>query len=528
MRSERMDLCPVIRAHKTIIVCFLWSMFICFFVSSRAASSSLASIPIEQNDEGFFIIKTVITSNGVSKEVPLYFDTGSPKAVIRGCAANTRQRIESEALTRGVNNPCVDLPDTKKTNEQRYYLDIDGERVQSLIFTLSGEFGVTLKSQNPLEASISANVTSVNDLCFSTTMSEYWDGTAGSLGLSHPTIDNVFKSLMKSIGSSSVVLSKEKLEFYGAWKSVEEDYPTMRRGMSQLLKTPMDHRFPLFDFKICGDSIMFNNSAAWPTIIDSGTRCLGLPYEFYVSIRQHVDLECQSVKRVNPEQSEDPLFDPMCRLAKSRFKGQNILPSLYFRVSDDEDEPLLRIPLSSLIRNDGTICMYYRSRFTPLYDSMSTVSYYTLPVISFGTMVLQEFQTLLSYENGLVRVGFGQNIVKNRGVDAIKTGEDSSNALCKSPPKCKGSQWFYPPYNQCLEPDCSHLFFRHYDKETGSCQIPIGVTILTAIVVAGFVILEFFFRVFVEHLEKGLVAEVEHNSQNTPLRPEDRRSARSA
>lgn len=119
-----------------------------------------------------------------------------------------------------------------------------------------------------------------------------------------------------------------------------------------------------------------------------------------------------------------------------------------------EKGPKIQIPISSLIDWESKKLHIYQTQPILYYYAHTIMSAY--PRIELGTRVLHQLYTVFDMNN--MKIGF---------IQKQQIPNDSINDGCAESQKnkCKGSQSYYPPMNECLDPVCPTYLLHRVDDD---------------------------------------------------------------
>jgi hypothetical protein len=226
--------------------------------------------------------------------------------------------------------------------------------------------------------------------------------------------------------------------------------------------SPIQHAFPIYGLSLCGHELFSNYSGNWHAQVSSNTVGIALPTQFYRMIMEWLT-------------SKNTTTKPFSQWTKTE---RYALPELTFRLHQNDDSHMLRIPLHVLFEDDEF--HLYDAQSADIYEGLGVLS--SEPFIQLGVKVIQQLFTVFDYAN--YRVGFIQKTLDTP--DASTISAQVSNMYCELADKsdtCVGDQTYYGPMNTCLQPQCDSYLFQTVDTKTGQCRLGISFYALFVIVI---------------------------------------------
>ena len=304
------------------------------------------------------------------------------------------------------------------------------------------------------------------------------NGTAGCMGMAYAQSDEEM-GLMERILDKLLLPRIVGIDFAVHWSLDERDetsslvlgeYDLSADGRPvhwserQPFVQPNHHVFPLYHLSVCGVNLFSNYSSYWTAVVDTSATCMYLPAQFYTMISKWTVLRCTSLEDENNlEMCHFATRDGWAQPAAHQDSGAGANetdpwsinhPPISFQMEENGER--LFLPLRNL-------CIY-RPR-----DGGFPVNTYSAylgenePIV-LGTTVLDALYTVFDYQTR--RVGFYNK-------DSSIAEEDASpeQGACPLEPTCFGSQSYYAPVNECLDPTCDEYYFQAMDQETKRCHL---------------------------------------------------------
>lgn len=252
------------------------------------------------------------------------------------------------------------------------------------------------------------------------------------------------------------------------------------------------YSFMMFHPSVCGVDLLHNVSSNWLTVVDTSGPCLTLPPFLFDRLMVQIPVTC-------PFAFGEPAKGRLCRPdRKGNAAGKIALPSFRFQLADYDGvaEPsFVDIPLERLVVLDesGTDEMLCVARSD---DDAVVLVDMMFSHIGFGSLAVAAVYTVIDVSTPHQRIG----LISRGNVSA-----ESTNAFCTPPVVCVSPmQTFYPPTNQCIDPECSDYMFMSLDPETKMCVWNRMAPISLAMSVMALVALDLFsHRLYKQAIDKA-------------------------
>jgi len=267
--------------------------------------------------------------------------------------------------------------------------------------------------------------------------------------------------------TSAIVLNHVDPRWTLTWSQAKQTGDVVNDGM---------HEFLMYHPKICGVDLLYNTSSNWLAVIDTSGACLSFPAFLFERLRAHVPISC-------PFAPGESAAGRLCSPVRASPSSKNArLPALYFQLEDvqDPEPPKLHLPLERLVFKNGSQELLCLARADD--DSTRSDVDMRFANIGIGSLAVSALYTVVDLQSHSIGLA-------PRAADPL--AESSENG-CAATVECSSPmQTYYPPSNECEDPECSEYLLMSLDEQTKMCTWSSAVPISFALILVTLVVLDF-------------------------------------
>ena len=428
----------------------------CVFVLSISWAHGIASIRIPLlNKDGVWLTSISVSDSATASaaSVPLVLDTKLGSTLLfssQFCRA---------AVSEGFVPPIGGCAPVASTDSIMVSFDVIADSANLQAQCADAKTWIAFSGSSDFHQSLPCVTGKSETVGFQSVSSvEYWNSTAGSLGLapvaasSHASSEFINQYLV-----DIPIMSLDLNVRADAWLTLGVA-PAPAIAWSQFVAAPAyttpilqaahenfdPMQLGIFSLSVCGVSLFDNATAYMAATIDTGSSCLGLPPSLYAALLSWTSFWSKkgSVLFVRDDV-------PLQRL-----------PILSFSINNpvNGSSQMFQIPLSSLVLSNRRLCV------EPLFSSTSI----KWPPIIFGSLVIASFHFSYDYQ------------LRMSGLAPKTTEQVPLNTFCAPAVVCWGQEVFDESRNMCISPYCSARFFYRFDPLKRQCVMSVPLLSLVA------------------------------------------------